>query len=253
MGKTRFRCGRLAARIPAILLTLALLASFPASGRADSVNGIAGGVVSALVVTLVCVAMTSVSNPNPDEDPYLRRGWLLGASGSFGIPTGESDLESDLQSVAGPTASLSLDEGLGMSGRAGYRCHQYMGAEAEIEWIDGFEGKVDDSNLGRIATLDVEPLVATANVKGYFPFGRYQPYALLGAGAMIAEDNLKDLQNLGFRSDDATSFAMRFGAGLDVFATEHVVATLGIDYVLPLGDLENLDYVSIGWGFEYRF
>jgi hypothetical protein len=46
---------------------------------------------------------------------------------------------------------------------------------------------------------------------------------------------------------------MRFGGGLDFYATEHVVLTLGIDYVLPFGDLEDLDYVSIGWGLRYRF
>jgi hypothetical protein len=38
-----------------------------------------------------------------------------------------------------------------------------------------------------------------------------------------------------------------------VFATENVVLNLGFDYVLPLGDVENLDYLSIGWGLEYRF
>jgi hypothetical protein len=31
------------------------------------------------------------------------------------------------------------------------------------------------------------------------------------------------------------------------------VVNLGVDYVLPFGDLDALDYVTIKWGFQYRF
>jgi hypothetical protein len=32
-----------------------------------------------------------------------------------------------------------------------------------------------------------------------------------------------------------------------------VVVTLQADYVRPFGNLDDLDYVSIGWGLQYRF
>ena len=46
---------------------------------------------------------------------------------------------------------------------------------------------------------------------------------------------------------------MRFGGGIDLYATKNVVVTVGADYVLPFDDLKDLDYISIGWGIEYRF
>jgi len=52
-------------------------------------------------------------------------------------------------------------------------------------------------------------------------------------------------------SDDA--FAMRFGGGIDLYATANVVVSLEADYVLPFGNLNSLDYISIGWGLQYRF
>ena len=47
--------------------------------------------------------------------------------------------------------------------------------------------------------------------------------------------------------------AARFGGGIDIYATENFAVSLNISYVLPTGDLKDLDYVSIAWGFQYRF
>jgi hypothetical protein len=56
-------------------------------------------------------------------------------------------------------------------------------------------------------------------------------------------------------SERETDFAMRFGGGLDIysFGTDTVVITAGADYVLPFGDVEDFDYVSINVGVLYRF
>jgi hypothetical protein len=32
-----------------------------------------------------------------------------------------------------------------------------------------------------------------------------------------------------------------------------VVLNVGVDYVLPFGNLDDLDYITIGWGVQYRF
>ena len=55
------------------------------------------------------------------------------------------------------------------------------------------------------------------------------------------------------RSRTENEFAMRFGGGIDLYATKNVVVSLEADYVLPVSSLSDLDYVSIGWGFQYRF
>ena len=44
-------------------------------------------------------------------------------------------------------------------------------------------------------------------------------------------------------SVEETDFAARFGAGFEVYATEHIVINLDASYVLPTGSLEDFDYV----------
>jgi hypothetical protein len=68
---------------------------------------------------------------------------------------------------------------------------------------------------------------------------------------MIVESKVKDAT--GSSTDTTTDIVMRFGSGLDYYATEQIVLTLGLDYLLPFGELEDLDYVSISWGLRYRF
>ena len=85
--------------------------------------------------------------------------------------------------------------------------------------------------------------------------GRYQPFLLLGGGMTSVDAKLtKDNVGLGLSSNqNENSFTMRFGGGIDLYATEHVVVSLEADYVLPTGDLNALDYVTVSWGFQYRF
>ncbi len=97
-------------------------------------------------------------------------------------------------------------------------------------------------------------MVVTTSLKAYALTGRYQPYLLAGGGVMTVEVETNDTTGLGTNdTETATNIALRFGGGLDFYATERIVLTLGVDYVLPFGDLEDLDYVSIGWGLRYRF
>ena len=41
--------------------------------------------------------------------------------------------------------------------------------------------------------------------------------------------------------------------GFDGYITEHVVITFDAQYVMPFGDVDDLDYTSIGVGVQYRF
>jgi opacity protein-like surface antigen len=138
----------------------------------------------------------------------------------------------------------------------GYRCHRYFSAEVEVEWLDGFSSDLTQPFVDGLAKVDYEPVVVTTNVKGYFLTGRYQPFLLVGAGAMTADTKLRDPVGLAFTGLDSESenaFVMRFGGGIDLYATKNVVVSLDIDYVLPFANLDALDYVTIGWGVQYRF
>lgn len=66
------------------------------------------------------------------------------------------------------------------------------------------------------------------------------------------EAEIEDALGLGIR-ETQTDFAARFGAGLDIYLTENIVLSAGVDYVLPTGDVNDLDYVSFGGGGQYRF
>jgi hypothetical protein len=213
-----------------IVLGLAglVFVGFSTSARGDGEDTFlagAGGLLSAAVIGAACAIATNPS-PTAADDDYARRGWLVGIGGSYAIETFSDDLES------------GFDDSLGINGRAGYRCHRYFGAEVDVEWISW-----DGDASAKVGGFDRETLVVTANAKGYFPIGRYHPFLAVGGGAMMADPT----------SEGDTSFTFRFGGGLDVYATRHIVLSLGVDYVFPLGALQDLDYVSIGWGLQYRF
>ena len=58
------------------------------------------------------------------------------------------------------------------------------------------------------------------------------------------------------RSDTSSrpaSFTMRFGGGIDIYANQNVMMRAEGSYVLPFGNLDDIQYVSIGMGVHFRF
>ena len=94
----------------------------------------------------------------------------------------------------------------------------------------------------------------TGNVKGHLLTGRWQPFLLAGVGLMTSGVELRDPMGFGYRQSDwDNAFVARFGGGIDLYTNENIVLTVGADYVLPTGDLKDFDFISIGWGIQYRF
>jgi opacity protein-like surface antigen len=217
----------------------------------------------ALAAAMVLVSAGSGSA----QDDFARNGFFVGLAGSYAIDTFEDDAEDDVNDelaalgYMGYVVGLDVDASLGINGRVGYRFHPHFSAELLVEWLDGFDADLSITDVSLtppvsidFATIEIEPWVITGNVKGHLLTGRYQPYLLAGAGVMTAKVKLKDSLGLGAsESDRLTDFAARFGGGIDVYLTENIVLTAGADYVLPTGDVKDLDYVSIDWGFQYRF
>jgi hypothetical protein len=228
----------------------------PASADATGDAAIAGGAIAAFSAGLCGgVGQAFDFEESAEDDSYARRGWLLGVSGIYAADTKEGDLESSLRNATGVPLNLSLKNTFGIKGQAGYRCHPRFSAEVEVEWLDEFEGTIFlGGPIDETISIDLEPLVVTTSLKGYLLTGRYQPYALIGGGAMVIEVNLKDNSGLGLsETETLRAVVMRFGGGLDFYATKQIVLTVGVDYLLPFGDLEDFDYVSIAWGIRYRF
>ena len=135
----------------------------------------------------------------------------------------------------------SADAG-GIHARAGYRLFRWVGADLHFEWLHHRYTKSQASSNKR-AHGDTYAL--TADGKLFLPrWGNGEFFLLTGVGVLIDDDTI---------SDDDTEFAARFGGGIDLHMSEHFGVTIGGSYVLPTGDLDNLDYVSGEAGFFYRF
>ena len=245
----------------AVGLAVLVLVALPDSARSDTAKSIVEGVAAAAFIGIVCSSVAITADDEVDEDDFARRGWLVGLGGSYAIETFEDDAEADFRKPEadgglGPDVNLSVDNSFGVNGRVGYRCHRYFSAEVEVEWLDGFSSDLTEPGFTQLADVGFEPVVVTTNLKGYFLTGRYQPFLLAGAGVMTADIKLQDPVGLGFtgvKSESENEFALRFGAGIDLYATKHVVVSLEADYVLPFGDLDALDYITVSWGLQYRF
>ncbi len=160
---------------------------------------------------------------------YARNGVYLGLGGTYAIENYQN------------TGGLSIDDGLGINSRLGYRFHPRFSVELAFEWIDEFE--IEGTSFR------VETWILTGNAKVHFLTGLIQPFGLVGVGVMHA-----DLRGGGLGSiTDDEDFAARFGGGVDLYASEHIVIAVEASYVRPTGDVDDLDYVSIGWGLHYRF
>jgi opacity protein-like surface antigen len=236
-------------------LTVFAVMALPVSARADTAKSIVETIASAAFAGIICSGVALTADDEIDPEDFARRGWLIGVGGSYAIETFQDDAESNLDRIIGVPTRLSVDNSFGFNGRAGYRCHRRFSAEFQIEWLDAFESEVSSVGFGEIAEIKFEPIVYTANFKGYLLTGRYQPFLLLGAGMTTVDAKLtKDNVGLGLSSSqNENSFTMRFGGGIDLYATKNVVVSLQADYVRPFGNLDDLTYVSIGWGLQYRF
>lgn len=122
----------------------------------------------------------------------------------------------------------------GVAGRLGLRLSPQLAVEAQGDWSGDFaEGP-----------FDLTSTTVTGNLKWYLAQEQFQPYLLAGIGAQIADTNA---------SSSETAFAARVGGGLDYYLSENFGVLGEVAYTIPTGDLDGLDYVSVGWGLFYRF
>jgi opacity protein-like surface antigen len=174
-----------------------------------------------------------------DEDEELNERYILSAiylqlQGRNGIPLGDGS------------------SALGLSASAGLRPNQYFALEIAYEWLPGFSASEFLPGAG-LFSGDIDSQVASINLKGYYPFGRIQPFVLVGPSMMFLDSDVRwnGIHLPGFGGSD---FALRVGGGLDFFILDRLVLALAVDYVRGFGSrVDDFDYVSIGWGLKYRF
>jgi hypothetical protein len=238
-------------RIAIVLLAFSFVA-FPA--RADVVKGLAGGLGIGGISTILCTLTTMFSwgeDDSPDEG-FDRKGMFIGVTGGYAGENFSDRPVEDITDIFGANTSASADDTWSVKGRGGYRCHPRYSVGVTFEYFGGFDTEWSGDD-GR-GSDDIGIFTVTADIKGYLLTGRYQPYLLFGGGVMGVDTRVSNRSRGGvIQSRDPKDFTFRFGGGLDLYATEHVVVNVDANYLVPLGSVSGTQVYTVGWGMEYRF
>ncbi|MCR9094381.1 MAG: porin family protein [bacterium] len=185
----------------------------------------------------------SLGEAREDTSDMASPGFYLGVRAMGATYTvAENELEDEL----GGFVEVDIDDVAGFDAVLGYRAGDHVAVEAQFDYLDSAEIAVEGFFFGNpVAELD--SITATVNAKLYAATGRFQPYALFGVGVMRTELTATSV------NDDATGPVIRFGGGAEFFVTRNIAIDLGVDYLLPRDDVEDLDYVSYGGGLVLHF
>jgi opacity protein-like surface antigen len=159
-----------------------------------------------------------VTRPAHADGEFARSGAYIGVGASRSLNLVEALLDDD------PIlTNLQVSDNWGVNARAGYRLTSWFALEAEYEWLHDFTVSLGGINLGTIGSQ-----TATANLKLIGPFGRFQPYFLLGAGAVF----LRVSDRFNALDVQSPAFAGRVGLGIDVFLTQNLYLNVGAESIL---------------------
>lgn len=202
-----------------------------------------------LLLALLLLGPGSVHAQDDDDDAptdFTHDGWYLGAQGVYAVENFDTPVNNnDLSALTGSTSG---ENAFGVNGRVGYRFLRYLAAELELEWINGLEGRPGGNEV------DLFPLAL--NLK-FYPLGgllregwpaRVQPFLQAGPSWVWASADRS-----GGNTQKEGGFAGRMGAGLEIYLTQNLALTADAKYMLPTNELDDLDYISVGWGLLWRF
>jgi len=188
------------------------------------------------------------------DDDYARNGAYIGVNMAGAWYTDVHDDVKDLVDGLAPVnpwsgTRVDVEYPLGLGARAGYRFHPRLAGELEFQWFSKAKVELDDDQ-STVNAIKIETLTLMGNVKGYLFTGRVQPFVLAGVGFMHLNGN--DKLSLGVETS-GDEFAARFGGGVDLYVNRNFVVVVEGGYVLPTGDLDNLNQVIWSVGLQYRF
>ena len=182
-----------------------------------------------------------------DTDPYIRKGGYLGVGATYGVSLMDGTFKDAFKPLDGDASNS-----WGAHASAGYRFGKFISTEVEYEWMKGFNARA-----AGIAVTRVETQTATLNLKIHAPYRQFQPYFLVGAGAVWTSQDKHFFSQLDVANP---AFAARFGAGLDYYLTPAFYLNLGTDAVVNTAKVSTggnsgrgLNYLAAQFGFGFRF
>jgi hypothetical protein len=196
------------------------------------------GIACALVLPSIASAQDDGEDDGIQYD-YVRSDFYVIAQGANHIGTFRGN----------PTSSISTDtdHSMGAKGAFGYRINPHLAAEIQIDWVQELDVEVNGANKS------LNGGGVTAQVKGYPLTGQIQPFGVLGLG--VGGFEIRHNKETKFRNYQA-DLMLRFGLGVDYWFTDQVGMVFDGGYAWPTGasdDLDDLDYVTFGWGFIIKF
>ena len=178
-------------------------------------------IVTALAA-LLCgsLGLTDAFAEEEESIDYARPGRFFTAQGVFAIE--------NIDNADDNTGGFSLG--------VGYRMGPRAAIELEYEWLDDFGS----------GGVEVSAWMLGVNGRYYLLQSQVQPFLLLGGGLLVAENDAA-----GF-SDDDEVFAIRLGAGGEIYLTDRLALTTEATYVFPFGELDDFQFGTISAGILYR-
>jgi opacity protein-like surface antigen len=178
----------------------------------------------------------------PTKADYTRPGPYLGLGASGG-----------LEKFNGGEGS-AFGDSVGFTFRGGYRLTRNFAVEGLYEYMDDFGFSTTTFRGTRIHD-DIHTHNFSLMGKAILPLGdtdQIQPYLSGGVGFVNA-NNTGEIRGEEVAGNSATEFAGRVGAGIDLMVTPELAVTVDGGYVLPTGNLSDLNYISYGMGLRYAF
>jgi opacity protein-like surface antigen len=160
-----------------------------------------------------------------NNDP-LRNGPMLGVGGLWALDNFDG-------------IGMNTDSSGGYNINVGYRFNKWVASDMRIERYQEFDAPPGEVNGWAVGL----------NARGYYPFGAFQPFGMLGMNYLDLETTNNTSPNPK-KTDDGP--ALRFGFGLDWYATPRFVITSDISYMLGLGEVADYDIAVFSLGFLYR-
>jgi hypothetical protein len=214
----------------AALAALAVLLSWPAFAQEADTEEEAGETTEAEAEPADEEEEPEEDEGSPDDDAN-RTGPYLGLAGTWGVEKFND------------ANNINIDDSIGFNARGGYRALSWLSAEVQGEWLAKWN--VDfGADSG-----DLEMHMLGGNLRLNLPTGLIQPYALVGGGWMHADLSGASAPS-GYEGDGA--FA-RIGGGMEFYPWPWLALDASVSYVIPTGDVDNLQFLSITWGALYRF
>lgn len=185
------------------------------------------------MLTTFGLALTAIAEDPDDESSsdFSRTGTYVSVSGVYVV-----------EAWPGSNRNAGAEDTAGFNFRVGQRLNQWVSAELEFEWIDDF---FPDERQ------ELQIISTSANTRIYPLGGRVQPFVLAGLGIAATIVNHRDRSSSISQSNADWEF--RGGGGVDFYYNDHIALTAEATYVSTVGDVKDLNHVSIGLGVLYRF